>query len=57
MEAKELSWLTWSVADKDETCSVLKPTAASDGGWPITDLKESGIKTRAYLRHYNLRKH
>jgi endoglucanase len=54
MEARGLSWLTWSVADKDETCSVLKPTAASDGNWAISDLKESGIKIRRYLRKYNL---
>jgi endoglucanase len=56
MEARGLSWLTWSVADKDETCSVLKPIAASDGNWSITDLKESGIKIRGYLRKYNLEK-
>jgi endoglucanase len=54
MESRGLSWLTWSVADKDETCSVLKPTAASEGNWSITDLKESGIKIREYLRKYNL---
>jgi endoglucanase len=56
MEARGLSWITWSVADKDETCSVLKTTAQSDGNWKETDLKESGIKTRAYLRSYNLKK-
>jgi endoglucanase len=53
MEARGLSWITWSVSDKDETCSVLKPSAASDGKWKETDLKESGIKTRQYLRKYN----
>jgi endoglucanase len=53
MEAKGLSWITWSVSDKDETCSVLKTSAASDGNWKETDLKESGIKTREYLRKYN----
>lgn len=56
MEARGLSWLTWSVSDKDESCSVLQTTASSDGNWKETDLKESGIKTRDYLRHYNLRK-
>ena len=53
MEARGLSWITWSVSDKDETCSVLQKSAASDGGWKVTDLKESGIKTRDYLREYN----
>jgi endoglucanase len=53
MEANQLSWITWSVSDKDETCSVLQTTAASEGNWKESDLKESGIKTREYLRKYN----
>jgi endoglucanase len=47
-----LSWITWSVSDKDETCSVLKPSAGSDGHWKDNDLKESGVKIREYLRGY-----
>jgi len=31
----------------------LQKTASSDGNWKEADLKESGIKTRAYLRKYN----
>ncbi|QSB28350.1 glycoside hydrolase family 5 protein [Flavobacterium sp. CLA17] len=53
MEAKKLSWITWSVSDKDETCSVLKKSAKSEGKWKIEDLKESGIRAREYLRKYN----
>jgi len=52
MNARQLSWITWSVSDKDETCSVLKSTASSEGNWKDEDLKESGIKTREYLRNY-----
>jgi endoglucanase len=52
-EQHKISWVTWSVSDKDETCSVLKKTAASEGGWKEEDLKESGIKTRALLRKYD----
>lgn len=52
-EQHKISWLTWSVSDKDETCSVLKKSASSTGGWKDNDLKESGIKTRALLRKYN----
>ena len=52
MDAKGLSWITWSVSDKNETCSVLKPSAASNGKWKDEDIKESGIKTRGYLRSY-----
>lgn len=53
MEAKKLSWITWSVSDKDETCSILKKSAKSEGKWKDEDLKESGIKVREYLRKYN----
>ena len=52
IDARELSWITWSVTDKNESCSVLQASAASEGKWAIQDLKESGIKTRAYLRSY-----
>jgi endoglucanase len=52
-ENKKISWITWSVSDKDETCSVLLPTASSDGNWKDSDLKESGTKTRELLRKYN----
>ena len=53
MDKNKLSWVTWSVSDKDETCSVLKKGASSKGNWKASDLKESGIKTREYLKTYN----
>jgi len=53
MEERGISWVVWSVSDKDETCSILKKSAKSDGNWTDEDLKESGLKTREYLRHYN----
>ncbi|WP_264534672.1 glycoside hydrolase family 5 protein [Flavobacterium sp. N1736] len=53
MEAHKLSWITWSVSDKEETCSILKKSAKSEGKWKTEDLKESGIKVREYLRKYN----
>jgi endoglucanase len=49
-EQRKISWLTWSVSDKNETCSVLLPSASSDGGWEKKDVKESGIKVREILR-------
>lgn len=49
-EKNKISWVTWSVSDKDETCSVLYPSASSEGGWKETDLKQSGILTRQFLR-------
>ena len=53
MDKNKISWVTWSVSDKDETCSVLKKGAAATGNWKESDLKESGIKTRKYLKSYN----
>lgn len=53
MENRKLSWITWSVSDKDETCSILKKSAKSQGGWKEKDLKDSGIKVREFLRKYN----
>jgi endoglucanase len=53
-EKNKISWITWSVSDKNETCSVLLPAASSNGQWnPDKDLKESGIKTRTLLKKYN----
>ncbi|MEO6229277.1 MAG: glycoside hydrolase family 5 protein [Ferruginibacter sp.] len=53
MSEHKLSWVTWSVSDKNETCSMLNTSAASDGNWKPGDLKESGIKTREYIRKKN----
>lgn len=52
-EEKKISWITWSVSDKNETCSMLLPSASPDGGWKADDLKESGIRTRLLLQQYN----
>ncbi|MEP7251475.1 MAG: glycoside hydrolase family 5 protein [Ginsengibacter sp.] len=54
-EKNKISWVTWSLSDKDETCSVLKAGADSSGNWQPKDLKESGIKTRELIRKYNLK--
>lgn len=53
MKTNKISWITWSVSDKNETCSMLQPSAASDGNWKESDLKESGIKTRELLRQFS----
>ena len=50
MNKNKISWVSWSISDKDETCSMLKTSAGSEGGWSAADLKESGQKTREYMR-------
>jgi endoglucanase len=52
MEANKISWVTWSIADKNETCSMMQTTASDNGNWKESDLKESGIKTREKLRGF-----
>jgi len=52
METNKVSWITWSIANKNETCSMLLPEAASEGNWQEHHLKESGQKTRELLRSY-----
>jgi len=39
MADNSISWVAWSVSDKDETCSMLLPSASSDGSWSDNDLK------------------
>lgn len=48
--ANDISLISWSIADKNETCSMLKTSASSEGNWSMDDLKESGVKTRELLR-------
>lgn len=54
-EKNKISWITWSVSDKDETCSVLRPSADSNGNWKENDLKESGVKSRDMIKKYSLK--
>jgi endoglucanase len=53
MADHRLSWCAWSLSDKDETCSVLKPGADPRGAWKDSDLKESGLIAREYIRRHN----
>ncbi len=48
-EANGISWLNWSIADKDETSAALRP-GAPPSGWSDEDLTESGRLLRARLR-------
>jgi endoglucanase len=51
MKKNQISWITYAVADAKETCSMLKPSADSTGGWKESDMQELGIKTRKLLRN------
>jgi endoglucanase len=56
MEERKLSWITWSISSKDETCSMLKKSASSEGNWSDEDLQESGLITRKFLKKHNNKK-
>ncbi len=47
-----LSHLNWSVSDKDETASMFKPGASSNGGWTTQDLTPSGRMVRDIMRDW-----
>lgn len=50
-DEKGISWAAWSISDKDETCSMLRPSAASDGReWCDRDLKPWAVLVKHYLR-------
>ena len=53
MEQLRISWVCWSISDKDETCSMILPRAKADGKWSDDLLKASGKKVRDFLRKYN----
>lgn len=50
MNDRHISWIAWSVSDKDETCSMLYPTASSEGYWKDEDIKEWGHMVRQELK-------
>lgn len=53
METHKISWVCWSIADKNETCSMLTPEAPSNGGWLDNHIKEWGIEVRKTIRDGN----
>jgi len=52
-EERKISWVTWSVSAKQEACSVLLPDANPEGGWNESQLRESGILARRFIKKYN----
>jgi endoglucanase len=53
MDKHKLSHCNWSVADKVETASILKPGASAQGGWSDDELTASGKFVRAEIRSKN----
>lgn len=49
MAARKLSWCTWSVSDKVETCSMFVPGANPKGNWREDEIKPWGNIVRQQL--------
>ncbi|MBN1797646.1 MAG: glycoside hydrolase family 5 protein [Spirochaetales bacterium] len=45
-----LSWANWSITIRKEPSAALKHIAASEGGWDLGDLTESGLLVRSLIR-------
>lgn len=53
MEKNKVSWVNWSVSDKDETCSMLLPRANATGTWTDDLIKPWGKMVKQALKKYN----
>lgn len=53
MKTRKLSWIAWSVSDKNETCSMLLPRAASTGNWTPDIIKPWGKIARESITRVN----
>lgn len=47
-----ISYCNWSICNKDETCSVLRPGTSADGNWSESDLTENGKWMRNWFRKH-----
>lgn len=45
-----ISYCNWSICNKDETCSVLRPGTSANGNWSESDLTENGKWMRNWLK-------
>ena len=48
-----VSWVCWSISDKNESCSMLLPRATATGPWPDDVIKEYGKLVKGLLKKYN----
>ena len=53
MEQARISWVFWSVSDKNESCSMLLPRATATGPWADDVIKRSGRIVKGLLTRYN----
>lgn len=47
-----ISYCNWSICNKDETCSVLRPGTSANGNWSESNLTENGKWMRNWLKKH-----
>jgi len=50
MNDNHISWIAWSISDKNETCSMIRNTSSPVSGWNDSDLKEWGLIVKDELK-------
>ncbi|WP_029904981.1 glycoside hydrolase family 5 protein [Prevotella sp. 10(H)] len=53
LEKESISWVNWSISNKNETCSMILPRGSYEGGWDTEVIKPAGRKSREFIRFYN----
>jgi len=53
MDDNHISWDAWDIADKNESCSMIKDGNSPVSGWKDSDLKTWGQIVRTQLRSYH----
>lgn len=53
MKKHQLTHCNWSVHDKEEGASILKPGANPKGGWTDSQLTQSGKLVKSYIKNWN----
>lgn len=52
LDSLGISYMNWSLGNKDETASALRPNATMDGKWDDSELSESGKWMRDWFRKH-----
>jgi endoglucanase len=50
LKTRQISWCNWSLFDKPEAASALKPGASATGPWPDSMLTQSGLLVKSAMR-------
>ncbi|WP_331351020.1 cellulase family glycosylhydrolase [Cellvibrio sp. UBA7671] len=54
LDSYGISWVNWSLSDKNETSAALRAGASGTGGWSSAQLSDSGNFVRNRLRSYGV---